>query len=290
MGGRPTASFASNSKRQGKAAADALGDPGGYDIEHAGVHLGKNEPIWARSKRSFNRDVNGGRGSFNSSATRSSSAPPRSRRGGPGEHDYSHMYSCGNASTQVTSSFLSSTPLGGHVRKSDTPGVGEYEPSPIANKSFTREGSAVFAGSATSRGGDTRRAATGDHVGPGSYDLEQSSIQKQMAAATNPRLPGFGSSSIRERSFHTCIPEPRPLATSNPSSSLNGTLKCPAALTLRVLHAALAHRRWPRLPQQLSCARRVRRGPKGDALRADEADIQHLSERRQSELWHVHAA
>ena len=121
MGGRPTASFASNSHRANKVSSrDSSGDPGAYDIERSGVHLGKKEPMSARTRRSFNRDVNGGRGSFNSTTQRSSSAPPRSTRGGPGEHDYSHMYACGNSSTQVTSSFLSAMPLGGHVRKSET--------------------------------------------------------------------------------------------------------------------------------------------------------------------------
>jgi len=197
IGTRPTASFASNSNRtSSRAAADGLGDPGAYDIERAGVHLGKKEPISARSRRSFNRDVNGGRGSFNSTTQRSSSAPPRSTRGGPGEHDFAHLYSCGNASTQVTSSFMSAMPLGGHVRKSHTPGVGEYEPNQVAAKSFSREGSSMFAGSLKSRSVSSF-STTGEHVGPGSYELQSGSIEKRMNQTSNPRLPAFGSSSVR---------------------------------------------------------------------------------------------
>ena len=195
--GKPTASFASNSARGGRTGRDGSGDPGAYDVGQGGVHLGKKEPISARSRRSFNRDVGLGRGSFNSTTTRATSAPPRSLRGGPGEHDFSHLYSCGNASTQVSSSFLSSVPLAGHIRKSHTPGVGEYDPTLVESKQFSRaEGSAAFAGSLKSRS-SAGATTTGENVGPGSYELEQTSIREQMADSVNPRLPGFGSSSIR---------------------------------------------------------------------------------------------
>ena len=96
---KASASFASNSKRQGRSGKDSTGDPGAYDIERTGVHLGVKEPMSARSTRSFNTAVNNGTGSFNSTSVRSASPAARSMRGGPGENDYSHMYSCGNSST-----------------------------------------------------------------------------------------------------------------------------------------------------------------------------------------------
>ena len=194
---RPSASFASSTTRANKVGSS--GDPGAYDVEHCGVHAGKKEPISARSRRSFNRDVNTGKGSFNSLSSRSTSAPPRSARGGPGEHDYSHLYSCGHGTTQVTSSFMSAMPLGGHIRKSDTPGVGEYEPNDderFHTKSLSKEGMSMFAGS-LKRGGSASRTTTGEHIGPGSYDLDHRSINHAVASKVNPRLPGFGSSSIR---------------------------------------------------------------------------------------------
>jgi len=194
---RPSASFASSTTRANKVGSS--GDPGAYDVEHCGVHAGKKEPISARSRRSFNRDVNTGKGSFNSLSSRSTSAPPRSARGGPGEHDYSHLYSCGHGTTQVTSSFMSAMPLGGHIRKSDTPGVGEYEPNDderFHTKSLSKEGMSMFAGS-LKRGGSASRTTTGEHIGPGSYDLDHRSINHAVASKINPRLPGFGSSSIR---------------------------------------------------------------------------------------------
>ena len=199
MGGRPTASFASNSKRSSRASQDAGGDPVAYDIEKAGIHLGNKEPICHSSKRSFNRDVGAGRGSFNSSSARSSSKSAGSQRGGPGENDYSHMYSCGNASTQVTSSFLSAMPLGGHVRKSSTPGVGEYEPEKMGSKNHARDGAShMFAGGVKSRS-MASSSASGTNVGPGSYDLEAETLSRKGLSSANPRLPAFGSSSVRMR-------------------------------------------------------------------------------------------
>ena len=194
---RPSAAFASNSQRSSKGGmGDAGGDPGAYDIEHT---QGKAEAIASRSVRSFNRDISSGKGSFISRSSRPTSAPPRSSRGGPGEHDYAHLYSCGHGSHQVTSAFMSAIPLGGHIRKSDTPGVGEYDPSDkerFSKKSFTKEGSYMFASSAKSRG-SAGSTTTGENVGPGSYDLKSGSISARMTISTNPRLPGFGSSSVR---------------------------------------------------------------------------------------------
>ena len=44
-------------KKMGDLVSDSSGDPGAYNSEHGGVHLGKKEPMSARSTRSFNRDV-----------------------------------------------------------------------------------------------------------------------------------------------------------------------------------------------------------------------------------------
>ena len=111
------------------------------------------------------------------------------------------MYTCGGSgSTQVTSSFLSSMPLGGHVRRSDSPGVGTYDPYNVENLSgsrSSRQGTSAFAGANKSRAGTGKSSATGDHVGPGSYEFDQSSIANQLAASINPRLPAFNSSSVR---------------------------------------------------------------------------------------------
>ena len=97
----------------------------------------------------------------------------------------------------MTSSFLSSVPLAGHVRKSDTPGVGEYDPNQIESKVNTEKGSYMFAAGGKGRGG-VASTATGEHVGPGSYELEGNSLYQKMIRTTNTRLPGFGSSSVRQ--------------------------------------------------------------------------------------------
>ena len=103
-----------------------------YTIDHGGVNLGKSEPLAHAARRSFNVGVKEGRASFDSRVKRPHSAPTASARGGPGEQDFSHLYRIGAtaASKGPSSSFRSATPLGGHVRKSDTPGVGRYDPKP----------------------------------------------------------------------------------------------------------------------------------------------------------------
>lgn len=178
---------------------EGAGDPGSYDIDRGGVHMGAKEPIAARSHRSHNRDINQGKGSFQSISKRSQTPPPRSSRGGPGEHDYTHLYSCGRNSQAATSSFMSAVPLGGHIRKSDTPGIGEYDPNDkerFHSKGFSKEGSYMFAGAAKGRS-STAASTTGEHIGPGSYELGAGSIHYKMMGGVNPRLPGFGSSSVR---------------------------------------------------------------------------------------------
>ena len=154
----------------------------------------------ARSTRSFNRDINSGKGSFNSSLTRSNSTHSvraAMDKGGPGEYDSSHLFGCGT-STPCTSSFASATPLGGHVRKSDTPGAGEYDPKEIEGGTGRKDGgTAVFAGTSRPRGA-SGFSATGEAVGPGSYEVEQTSLHHQMVSKINHRLPPFNSSSVRQ--------------------------------------------------------------------------------------------
>ena len=76
---------------------------------------------------------------------------------------------------------------------------GEYEPNDkqrFQAKSFSKEGSSMFVGSLKSRS-SAASSTTGEHLGPGSYDLDHNSIEHRAATSTNPRLPGFGSSSVR---------------------------------------------------------------------------------------------
>jgi len=204
-----SANFGTNSRREGMRVADGV-DPGMYDLETEGVHLGNKEAMSHKTKRSFNTEAHKGRGSFNSTTPRPSSAPPKKpTRGGPGEHDYSHMYTCGKNSVGMSSAFRSSSPLGGHVRKSTTPGVGSYEPndaqtqrqnlSSQSAKSFSKDGSSMFAGvGVTSRSRSSNSAATGKDVGPGTYASDQGTILREAVEKHNPRLPAFGSSSTRQ--------------------------------------------------------------------------------------------
>lgn len=96
-------------------------------------------------------------------------------------------------------------PLAGHIRRSDTPGVGEYNPhgddSADLKKSFSKDGSSMFAGSSGRARSDGKKTTTGENVGPGSYELDKGSIANRAAERTNPRIPGFGSSSVRSPEY-----------------------------------------------------------------------------------------
>ena len=101
----------------------------------------------------------------------------------------------------MTSSFSSAVPLGGHVRKSETPGVGAYNPHGSELLKSPSEGSCAFAGSSGKSRSLGQRSTTGETVGPGSYDVERGTIKQKMEAKTNPRLPGFASSSVRGEAY-----------------------------------------------------------------------------------------
>ena len=193
---------------------DHFGDPGQYDLQKAAPSLGKNEPIGQSIGSSFNVTVKSGRASFNTRGTgRARSAPPRNQRGGPGEHDFDHLYrvgatatSPGGRSPSPSSSFRSKTPLGGHVRKSDTPGVGRYDPKPQyavgggATSGGNEPGkkSAVFASTTKSARSSPARSTSGPNVGPGTYNAEKdTTVSGEAARKVNPRLPGFSSSASR---------------------------------------------------------------------------------------------
>jgi len=180
------------------AAANSKCDPGQYAIgnENASTHLGKHEPLTARSARSKNVHAAKGRAGFGSTVPRPSSSPPGARAsGGPGEYDSSHLYECGKTAPAVSSSFQSGLPANAHVPKSDTPGVGEYEPSFECGHS--RPTSATFKGPERSTS-MVRTRATGT-LGPGSYDISAGSISHLLfeKRGRNTPSPPFNSSAKR---------------------------------------------------------------------------------------------
>lgn len=198
------AAFYTRSPRKGTEATNS-GDPGAYigPFDSPGVHKGGKEMLSGNTQRSFNRDAHAGRDSFTSRSARSA-REVRSTRGGPGEHDYRHLFETGReyVSTQVSSSFKSNLPLAGHIRKSDTPGVGTYDPVARQDNlggSMSKAGQSMFAGAHRQHAdlADTNRTDVG--VGPGTYDPEgpKASIYDKAIKARNARLPGFNSSAPR---------------------------------------------------------------------------------------------
>ena len=210
------------------ACATSFCDPGQYTIDagRSGASTGKAEAISARSMRSHNVHANQGRGGFNSVVERPQSAPRSKAGGGPGSYDTGHLFDCGRTATTVTSGFRSSLPANMHVPKSETPGVGTYEPSAGmgTQKQSPGPASASFKGPERSSGKPTQKA-TGN-LGPGSYDLRSgkqapppahlpwplrpllrplshpvpgsiSHLLFEKRSSRSPRSPPFGSSAKR---------------------------------------------------------------------------------------------
>ena len=146
-----------------------------------------NNDLAPASCRSFNKQAAEGRAAFNiRHPARPSSAPPRSERRGPGEYDHAAGCKIGVGVSQVRSPFRSSTDgSNGHIRKSITPGVGEYDPhgNPDhvqakcllrSRHSFSRDGSSMFAGAGTKSRtplADELASRTDRKVGPGAYEV-----------------------------------------------------------------------------------------------------------------------
>ena len=126
---------------------------------------------------------------------------------GPGDYEYGHLYQCGSdqASIRVRSSFQSEMPLGGHIRKSTTPGVGEYETTVgpmgksmnLPSRSFSKEGHSMFASNTPANKSLADTGRTDAHVSPSSYDLSRYTMKGKLRETTNSRLPGFKSSAPR---------------------------------------------------------------------------------------------
>ena len=172
----------------------ANGDPTLY----ADYHLQKAS---LGNQKSVNRRVRDGKIAFNSNSARCSHAgfEDNSPFRGPGTYSYAHLYSTAaeKSPTKGTNAFTNRTPLLGYIRKIDTPGAGEYDPQRLDGAmgfSYSALGSCSFAG-------NTARCAEGftpaGSAGPETYQQDQHSISRMVAAKKNPRAPPFGSSSRR---------------------------------------------------------------------------------------------
>jgi hypothetical protein len=190
------ASFWTSSQRDGMVRSDS-GDPGGY-------FPGAAEDTFVSTKSRRTHNVNGSKGkaSFNSLVPRCEATDAGAERVnlGPQEYDFQHLFACGQPCTPLVSSFKSAIPQGQHVRESSTPGVGDYKPEPVDGlvRSLSKRGYSMFATeSAQHPLHEQEPCQTDEVVGPGSYDLDVLSMNRQIKAKANPRLPGFASSQSR---------------------------------------------------------------------------------------------
>ena len=177
------------------------GDPGAY-----ADHDLLKASLSARSRQSPNTLVREGKSGFTSKSPRGIGVDRIVKGPGAGEYSFGHLYACGEpqATNQISSSFKSRLPLAGHIRKSDTPGCGDYFPDQAKDWSTAHLRCASKAGMSCFAGGSPQHelrvhegVATGAGVGPDTYEQDRHSLHKQMLAHRNPRLPGFASSSRR---------------------------------------------------------------------------------------------
>jgi hypothetical protein len=126
-----------------------------------------------------------------------------------GSYDYSHLYGCARGDTKfgpvtpVHSPFISALPLGGHVRYSRNPGVGDYNAEPSAGyvrrkSNYSKRGSSVFADQMRQHPlhEEGNPSQTPEDVGPGKYN-DFVGMRDRSLARANPKLPPFNSSSQR---------------------------------------------------------------------------------------------
>ena len=168
-------------------------DPGAYsDYALVQQSLGRDASLL-----SLNRRVREGKLAFDSDISRDDGGGLINKDSiGPGRYNYTHMYACGEpkAGPQMDSSFKSKIPMGAYVRKSEVPGAGRYDPEKKdRGNSYSKSGSSAFAGDSPQRPKKGVEVATdGTDLGPASYN-----VTKSLLHDYNPRLPGFGQSSVR---------------------------------------------------------------------------------------------
>jgi len=193
------ASFWTSQTRQGLLENDS-GDPGQYP------HAADDFTTAVRSRRTHNWKNREGNAQFNARTPRGDGVnhvgSTQDLPGcGPQEHTYDHLFACGQPCTPLTSAFKSALPLGGHIRKMDTPGVGDYEPEECCvDKSFSKRGSSMFATDSIQHPlneSELFTQTTDEKIGPGTYEQLDRSIRKKVQDKLNPRLPPFASSAAR---------------------------------------------------------------------------------------------
>jgi len=187
------------------------GDPGMYHPGGADAEF-----LYTRAKRTHNAEGRKGNAKFNALSDKGDGidhgGKPRSEMlfsVGPQEYDFYHLFGCAQSDakfapvTAMRSAFTSALPLGGHVRKTFTPGVGDHDPEAAAGhlrrvSNYSTRGSSMFADDMGQHplNEETMPPTTGEGVGPGKYEASPG-MRDRSLAKRNPRLPPFASSNRR---------------------------------------------------------------------------------------------
>ena len=181
-----SAAFKSSSKQHGKdKELSYMGDPGAYDA-YAANDLAQS------AQKSYAKSMQAGTGGFGSSAAARAPLSVATDAPGPGAYDASKPQRPGSAQS---SSFASKTTRGAYTKKSDSPGVGSYDP--VTRTDTVLGGDSAFKSAEQRFKNDVQAQAT-SHIGPGHYHNEVNTINAKLAPDIGKVSSAFASTTLRD--------------------------------------------------------------------------------------------
>ena len=179
-----SSAFKSKTERKPDETLKEVGDPGLYN-PYEGASLAAN------MSKSFNKSQQSGSGNFGTRTKRAELSVPNDAPG-PGTYDAKEP---AKPEAKQGSAFASQTKRGAYVRKEVTPGAGEYDPKAAADK--------VAGGDSMFKNKDMRFKKSAEleqqaHVGPGSYQQTDFTVEKNYNSNVGKISSAFASTVLRD--------------------------------------------------------------------------------------------
>ena len=176
--------FKSKTERKPDETLKEVGDPGLYNPYD-------NTSLASNMSKSFNKGQQSGSGNFGTRTKRAELSVPNDAPG-PGTYDAKEPP---KPEAKQGSSFASQTKRGAYAKKEVTPGAGEYEPM--------LAGDHVAGGDSMFRNKDMRFRKSAEleqqaHVGPGSYQQQDNTVEKFSNANVGKVSSAFASTTLRD--------------------------------------------------------------------------------------------
>jgi len=176
--------FKSKTERKPDETLKEVGDPGLYNPYD-------NTSLASGVSKSFNKGQQSGSGNFGTKTKRAELSVPNDAPG-PGTYDAKEP---AKPEAKQGSAFASQTKRGAYAKKEVTPGAGEYEPK-VA-------GDAVAGGDSMFRNKEQRFKKSQEleqqaHVGPGSYQQNDHTVESQFNANVGKVSSAFASTTLRD--------------------------------------------------------------------------------------------